>query len=164
MPCNLTNRLIFNMKKIFFVLALVCVQTAFAQEKAAEKIYRTTEVDAKPDLKDGMYTLMMFVSENFKFPQIKNKKITVFTSFIIEPDGNMTDKKAFYVSAKDLVPTDVVKIQTEAEKAAEANAYEAMKNEAARVLGLFDKTWIPAVVAGKPVRCLYNYPISFTIE
>lgn len=152
------------MKKVLFVVAFFCMQAAFAQEKSQEKIYRTTEVDVKPNLADGMYTLTLFVNDNFQYPEIKNKKVIVFTSFIIEPDGKMTDKKAFYVSAKDLIATDAVKIQTEAEKEAEAKAYEAMKAEAARVLALFDKTWIPAKVAGKPVRCLYNYPIHFNIE
>ncbi|RZJ30279.1 MAG: hypothetical protein EOO48_05345 [Flavobacterium sp.] len=152
------------MKKLLLVAAVFCVHLAFAQESGQEKIYRTTEVDSKPDLKEGMYTLMMFVSDNFKYPEIKNKKVIVFTSFIIEPDGKMTDKKAFYVSAKDLISSDVVKIQTEEEKAADAKAFESMKTEAARVLAMFDKTWIPATVGGKPVRCLYNYPINFNIE
>ncbi len=151
------------MKNYFLIIAFVAY-AASAQTSVGDKIYRTTEVDAKPDLKNGMYTLMLFISDNFKFPEIKNKKVTVFTSFIIEPDGRMTDKKAFYVSVKDLVASDVVKIQTEDEKAAEAKAYESMKSEAARVLALFNETWIPAQVSGKPVRCLYNYPISFAIE
>lgn len=148
------------------ILAIVFLLSfhAFAQDASEDKIWRTTEVSSKPDLAKGMYTLRLFVADNFRFPELKNKKVTVFTSFIIEPDGRMTDKKAFYVSAKDLVVASAVKIQTEEEKAAEAKAYEAMKTEAARVLGLFNETWIPAQVAGKPVRCLYNYPISFNIE
>ena len=152
------------MKKYFCLFALLLGCALYAQPSPEEKIYRTTEVDHKPDIKNGMYTLSMFISENFKFPDIKNKKIRIFTSFIIEPDGRMNDVKAFYISAKDYLPTDVVKIQTEEEKAIEAKAYEAMKQEAARVVSLFKETWIPAVVGGKPVRCLYNYPISFNIE
>jgi hypothetical protein len=152
------------MKNYLLILVFFLSFFAAAQDAAPEKIYRTTEVHSKPDLKNGMYTLTMFISKNFKFPEIKNKKITVFTSFIIEPDGRMTDKKAFYVSAKDLIASDVIRIQTEDEKIAEAKAYEAMKSEAARVLALFDETWIPGQVSGKPVRCLYNYPISFSIE
>jgi len=152
------------MKKIFLFLMLLGAWTNQAQE-AAEKIYRTTEVDHKPDLEKGMYTLTMFVSDHFKFPEnIKNKKVTVFTSFIIEPDGTMTDKKAFYVSAKDLESTAAVAIQTEAEKTAETQAFDQMKAEAARVLALFDEKWIPGQLQGKPVRCLYNYPITFAIR
>jgi hypothetical protein len=160
---DLTN-LSQTMKKLFLFLILLGAWASPAQE-AAEKVYRTTELDHKPDLEKGMYTLTMFVSDHFKFPDdIKNKKVTVFTSFIIEPDGTMTDKKAFYVSAKDLVPTAAVEIQTEAQKAAAAQALEAMKTEAARVLALFDEKWIPGQLQGKPVRCLYNYPITFAIQ
>jgi hypothetical protein len=135
-----------------------------AQTKPEPIIYRTTEVDSKPNLEDGMYTLTMFVSDNFKFPEIKNKKIMIFTSFVIEPDGAMNDEKAFYISVKDYLPSPVVSIQTEEEKAKEAKIYEEMKTEAARVLALFDQRWIPAQVGGKSVKCLYNYPISFYIE
>lgn len=150
------------MKKLLLLLAVIFTLSVSAQD--TEKIYRTTEVDAKPDLKNGMYKLTMFISENFKFPEIKNKKIRIFTSFIIEPDGTMNDEKAFYISVKDYIQSNVVSIQTEEQKAAEAKLYDGMKAEAARVLALFNETWIPAQVAGKPVKCLYNYPISFNIE
>ena len=133
-------------------------------QESADKIYRTTEVDQKPDLIDGMYKLTLYISENYKFPPVKNKKVRIFTSFIVEPDGRMNDVKAFYISVKDLVPAANVQIQTEEEKAADALAYEQMKNEAARVVASFGKTWVPAKISGKPVRCLYNYPISFNIE
>ncbi|HEY0090913.1 MAG TPA: hypothetical protein VGB43_00375 [Flavobacterium sp.] len=146
------------------ILLLFITFAATAQTSTEEKIFRTTEVDQKPDLKDGMYTFSMFISENFKFPEIRNKKIRIFTSFIVEPDGRMNDVKAFYISVKDYLPVETVKIQTEEEKQKESLAYEAMKTEAARVVGLFNQTWIPAKVGGKPVRCLYNYPISFNIE
>ncbi|HLA55093.1 MAG TPA: hypothetical protein VK623_03260 [Flavobacterium sp.] len=149
---------------LLFLIFFMCM-TASAQNTPEEKTYRTTEVDIKPDLKNGMYTLRMFVSQNFNIPaEIKNKKITVFTSFIIEPDGMMTDEKSFYISVKDYMPADVVAIQTEEQKAAESKLYDAMKVEAARVLSLFNESWIPAQIGGKPVKCLYNYPISFNIE
>ena len=76
----------------------------------------------------------------------------------------MIDEKAFYIDVKDYLPTDAVSIKTEQEKEAEATMYEDMKMEAARVLSLFNEKWTPAIVNGKPVRCLYNYPISFNIE
>lgn len=154
------------MKKTLLLIACFFALNVMAQDAAeADKIWRTTEVHSKPDLEKGMYTLRMFVADNFKFPdELKNKKVTVFTSFIIEPDGSMTDRKSFFVSAKELIPSDTVKIQTEDEKAAESKALEAMKTEAGRVLALFTEKWIPAQVSGKPVRCLYNYPIVFAID
>lgn len=150
------------MKYIVCVLLMV-VSGALAQP--TDTIYRSTDVDIKPNLKDGMYKLTEFVSNNFAFPSsVKNKKVRIFTSFVVEPDGRMTDVKSFYISVKEYLPVEVVSIQTEEEKAAEQKVYDSMRDEAARVLKLFTETWTPAMVDGKPVRCLYNYPISFNIE
>ncbi len=130
-----------------------------------EKTYRTTEVDLKPQLTDGMYTISMFISDNFIFPKaIKNKRITIFASFIIEPDGSMTHIKAFHVSLKDYIASNVEKIKTADEKINELDQIDSMKGETVRVLKLFNKVWEPALKEGKPVRCLYNYPINFNIE
>lgn len=145
--------------------AQVASSDASAPTTETEKTYRSTEVDLKPQVKDGNYTLSMFISENFKFPPaIKNKKITIFTSFIIDKDGNMSDIKAFHINVKDYIVTDKVKIATQDQKIEEADQIEMMKAEAARVLKLFGKTWQPAVKNGQPVRCLYNYPIHFNVE
>lgn len=129
-----------------------------------EKIYRTPEVDSKPQLKDGMLTLSTYIGYHFKFPDLKNKKIKIFTSFVVEPDGSMSDVRTFFISVNDLVTTDQVKIATEEEKTYQAKQTELLKAEAIRVLSAFDEKWIPAIENGKPVRCLYNYPINFNIE
>ena len=76
----------------------------------------------------------------------------------------MTDIKAFHINVKDYITTDVVKIATQDEKINEADQIETMKGETVRVLKLFKKNWEPATKDGKPVRCLYNYPINFNIE
>lgn len=160
------------MKQLLILLFAFTIHTSAqvastdnAVPSTTEKTYRSTEVDVKPQIKEGNYTLSMFISENFKFPPaIKNKKITIFSSFIIEPDGTMTDIKAFHINVKDYITTDVVKIATQDEKINEADQIETMKGETVRVLKLFKKTWEPATKGGKPVRCLYNYPINFNIE
>ncbi len=152
------------MKNAFLAALLMMFMAATAQQTTPDRIYRTTEVDAKPNLRDGMYTLTMFISKHFQFPEIKNKKVRIFTSFIIEPDGSMKDEKAVHIDIREYLPTDVVQIKTEDEKNAEAAILEGMKSEAVRVLALFEDQWLPAVADGKPVRCLYNYPISFNIE
>lgn len=128
-----------------------------------EKIFRTPDVDTKPQLKNNL-ALSAFISYNFKFPDLKNKKVKIFASFVVEPDGSMSDVRTFFISIKDLVPAEQVKIATEEEKAYEAKQTDALKAEAVRVLSAFDEKWIPAIEAGKPVRCLYNYPINFNIE
>ena len=160
------------MKQLLILLFAFTIHTSAqvastdtAVPTTTEKTYRSTEVDVKPQIKEGNYTLSMFISENYKFPPaIKNKKITIFSSFIIEPDGSMTDIKAFHINVKDYITTDVVKIATQDEKINEADQIETMKGETVRVLKLFKKNWEPATKDGKPVRCLYNYPINFNIE
>jgi len=160
------------MKQLLILLFAFTIHTSAqvastdtAVPTTTEKTYRSTEVDVKPQIKEGNYTLSMFISENFKFPPaIKNKKITIFSSFIIEPDGSMNEIKAFHINVKDYITTDVVKIATQDEKINEADQIETMKGETVRVLKLFKKNWEPATKDGKPVRCLYNYPINFNIE
>lgn len=160
------------MKQLLLLLLAFTIHTSAqvastetAVPATIEKTYRSTDVDVKPQIKEGNYTLSMFISEHFKFPAaIKNKKITIFSSFIIESDGSMTDIKAFHVNVKDYIKTDVVKIATQDEKINETDQIETMKGETVRVLKLFKKTWEPAMKDGKPVRCLYNYPINFNIE
>lgn len=159
------------MKTLVLLLYLFAFST-FAQTETtaltdsnSEKIYRTTEVDTKPNLEEGIYKLSLFISENFHFPEdVKNKKVTIFSSFIIEPDGKMTDIKVFHVASKEFLPSDKTRILTEDEKINEVDQLETMKGETARVLKLFNKIWIPATYQGKAVRCLYNYPINFAIE
>ncbi|HMI06542.1 MAG TPA: hypothetical protein VK528_03270 [Flavobacterium sp.] len=158
------------MKKYFFLLLSCSAMVVSAQPGAVdkadsnEKVFRTPDVDAKPQLKNGMFTLSAFISNNFKFPDLKNKKIKIFASFIVEPDGSMSDVRTFYISVKDLVVSEQVKIATEEEKQYEAKQTESLKLEAVRVLSAFNEKWIPAQENGKTVRCLYNYPINFNIE
>ncbi len=153
------------MKKLATVIFFLCSVTVLAQAADESKVYRSTEVDSKPNLKNGMYTLTKFVSDHFSYPEkIRNKQVKIFTSFIVETDGTMSDIKSFYISVKDLVPGDMVSIMTEEQKAFEQAQYAHMQAEAGRVLHLFRENWVPAQIGGKPVRCLYNYPISLNLE
>lgn len=128
-----------------------------------EKIFRTPEVDVKPQLKNHL-SLSVHVSNSFKFPDLKNKKVKIFSSFVVEPDGSMSDVRTFYVSVTDLVTDGQIPITTEAQKQYEAQQTELLKAEAVRVLSAFTDKWTPAIEDGKPVRCLYNYPMNFNLE
>lgn len=153
------------MRHLAVAILFIFAVSGWAQGADSLRVYRSTEVDSKPNLKNGMYTLTKFVSDHFAYPEnIRNKQVKIFTSFIVEPNGSMTDVKSFYISVKDLVPLEMVSIMTEEQKAAEQSRFLQMQGEAARVLKLFKETWIPAQIGGKPVRCLYNYPISFNLE
>lgn len=146
------------------VLPTLAQGTVVTKADLNEKVYRTPDVDSKPQLKDGMLSLSLFISNNYKFPDLKNKKVKMFASFIVEPDGSMSDVRTFYISVTDLVISDQVKIATEEEKAYEIKQNDALKSEATRVLSAFNEKWIPAQEGGKNVRCLYHYPINFNIE
>ncbi|MBF0695530.1 MAG: hypothetical protein IR153_10790 [Flavobacterium sp.] len=150
------------MNKLLLVVAIFFSLTTFAQTDST--IYRSTEVDEKPQLESGMYTMSKFIRDNFQFPDLRNKNVTVFTSFIIEVDGSMREVKAFSAVAKDYLTEGKTAEVSDSDKQKDAAALEQMKVEAARVLLLFNGKWEPAKLAGKPVRCLYNYPITFRLE
>lgn len=152
------------MKKLAFLVLFLSFQIGFAQESTGDRVWRTTEVDQKPQLTDGMYGLSAFILENFKFPEVSNKKIKIFASFIVEKNGTMTDVKTFHLAINDLEPTAGVDIETTADKDRAEKVSDAMKSETKRVLLAFKEKWIPAKKGGKDVRCLYNYPISFNVE
>ncbi|MBD3582979.1 energy transducer TonB [Flavobacterium selenitireducens] len=126
------------------------------------KIYRTPEVDVRPELKNGMYTLALFTSQNLRMPDVRNKKVKIFVGFVVEIDGSISDVKFIYMSAKDI---DEAKAKTvsEDQKKYELAQLETMKVESVRVLSQFKETWKPALKDGKPVRCLFNYPINFSL-
>lgn len=153
------------MLSLYAIAASAQAEIASNLTSNTQKVWRTPDVDTKPQLKNGLNELSAFIGNQYKFPEIKNKKIKIFVSFIVEPDGTMTDIKAFYISVKDWITTgDQVKIETEAEKEHNAKQSEQLKNEAARVIKAFPEKWIPAKKDGQLVRCLYNYPINFNIE
>ncbi|RZJ70236.1 hypothetical protein [Flavobacterium sp.] len=127
------------------------------------KIYRTPEVDVKPEIKNGMYTLALFTSQNLKLPDIHNKKVKIFVGFIVETDGTISDVKFIYMSAKDIDEAKA-KTVTDERKKYEMAQLETMKAESVRVLTSFDESWRPAMKNGKAVRCQYNYPINFALE
>lgn len=126
------------------------------------RLYRTPEVDIKPEIAKGMYTLSLFISEEFKMPDVHNKKVKLFVGFIVERDGTVSDVKFIYMTAKSIdASKDAL---TPEQKEYESAQLETMKAESVRVLSKFKEPWKPAMKDGKPVRCQYNYPINFTME
>ncbi len=147
------------------VLSTMMVSRAQTSEPAIPKpVFRTPEVDSKPEIKDGMYTLPLFVSQNIKLPSVRNKKLKVFVSFIVETNGKISDVRFVHLSVKDLIAANVPENQSGEDKQAEQKEFDLLKDEAVRVVQLFDREWIPATKDGKPVRCHYNYPININLE
>lgn len=143
--------------------------TMFSRGQTAEPlipkpVFRTPEVDSKPEIKDGMYTLPLFVSQNIKLPSVRNKKLKVFVSFVVETNGKISDVQFVHLSVKELIAANVPENLSEEAKLTEQKELDLLKTEAVRVVQLFDREWIPATKDGKPVRCHYNYPININLE
>lgn len=100
---------------------------------------KVADVEVKPDFPGGMLAFYKFVGQNYKVPKELSKNETdgkVYLSFMIEKDGSITE----IVVLKDKL------------------GYGAGE-EGVRVLKLSPK-WIPAYDKGKPVRVMYNLPIT----
>ncbi|RZJ65472.1 MAG: hypothetical protein EOO50_13495 [Flavobacterium sp.] len=159
------------MKRVLMLLMLVtypAISQTMAQTDLSitkpddERLYHTPEVDVKPELKNGMYTLSMFISKNFKMPDVQNKKVKLFVGFVVEPSGSITDIKFIYMTAKTIDESKPA--LSEEQKQYETDQLDTMKAESVRVLSQFTEVWKPAMKDGKAVRCQYNYPINFTLE
>jgi protein TonB len=88
---------------------------------------------------DAMYA---FLKANLKYPDVArtaNISGTVFVEFVVEKDGSISNLKIL------------------------ASVHSELDKEAMRVVKMMPK-WKPGEQLGKPVRCLFNIPIRFTIN
>ena len=144
-------------------LLLICnffavyAQSAFSDTT----IFRIAEVDTKPEHADSSYKLSRFISENIRMPEISNKKIQLITSFVIELDGSFSDVKFVHIKSESLIKTENAAPEDTFEVVPEL---EYLKSEIVRVIAISNSKWIPATKGGKPVRCLFHYPIKMSIE
>ena len=134
-----------------------------SNEVPVDHVYRLLEVDQKPELADGMYTLAMFVGENFQLPELHNKKIKLFMGFVVELDGSISQQRFIHMDVKPLHENLVVE-RTPEEKQREKELLATLDEEALRVLLLFEGKWKPALKDGIPVRCQYNVPFNLSFE
>lgn len=136
-------------KAMFKVLAVFAVSIvllfAFSTETVAQQVTKekdfknVTDVAEKPEYPGGIMEFYKFIGQNYKVPaEINKQKLNgkVYLQFMIETDGSLTD---IHVIRDKL-------------------GYGAGE-EAVRVLKLSPK-WNPASDQGKPVRVMYNLPIT----
>ena len=98
-------------------------------------------LEKKPEFPGGMPALMEYLKANLKYPEkALNNKVqgTVLVRFIVSKTGDIKDVKVM----KSVNPD--------------------CDNEAIRVVEAMPK-WMPGVMDGKPVNCLFNIPISFKL-
>ncbi len=126
------------MKKILFLqIAFFAIQIVSAQETVIvtkDILYNTAEIEVKPEFSGGIKEFYKFIIENYKSPSVAGLKGKVYTNFIIEKDGSLTD----IMVLKDIG--------------------FGTGEEAIRVLELCPK-WKPGEQNGQKVRCSFSLPI-----
>ena len=127
------------MKKLIvvgmFLLSLCQVQGQNQPKEINNELYKTTDVEIKPEFPGGMQMFYKYIGANFKLPRDKDfKGGRMFASFTVGTDGKITD-----IKVKDLG--------------------FGTKEELIRVLEN-SPLWIPAELNGQKVRCSYVLPVS----
>ncbi|AWI25835.1 energy transducer TonB [Flavobacterium pallidum] len=96
-------------------------------------------VDKMPEYPGGINKFRKYIADNFKAPDAEesgNNVVKVLVSFVVEIDGSISDIK-------------IVR-----------NPGYGMDKEAIRVLKSMKTKWNPGMIAGHPVRTIYNLPIA----
>ncbi|HMI06032.1 MAG TPA: hypothetical protein VK528_00695 [Flavobacterium sp.] len=131
------------MKKVLLLfLLLCCVEFAMAQDTAIEieaMVYRDSVVDIKPEFPGGIENCYKYFAKNFTLPNAKGLVDKVVLSFIIEPDGTLTDIRVIHDAGFGTGP------------------------QIAKLLETGPK-WIPGEKDGKKVRVFHTLPIPVITE
>jgi periplasmic protein TonB len=127
------------MKKIITLLLLFSAFNSFAQSSEVQgdnNIYNTAGLETKPEFPGGIEKLNAIVNESYLkagfASEIKGK---VYTMFVIEKDGSLSDVKI-------LRHVDTLKAK-----------------ELVRILTSLPIKWNPGKQNGKTVRVLYSLPL-----
>jgi TonB family protein len=108
--------------------------------KAEEKVYK--EVETMPSYPGGDEALYKYLMENIKYPEeakAKNIQGTVFSTYVIEKDGSVTNVKLL------------------------RGIGGGCDEESIRVISSMPK-WSPGMDKGKPVRVQFSLPINFKLD
>jgi len=109
-------------------------------EEDPNKIF--TSVEKNPEFPGGLEKFYAYLSKSIRYPAVARENNTqgkVIVNFVVEKDGSLTDVK-------------VVR-----------GIGDGCDEEAVRVLRA-SPHWGPGIQNGRPVRCSYTVPISFTLS
>lgn len=112
-----------------------------------EEVYEDeifTVVEQMPEFPGGTQALYKYIQENVKYPQVAKEagiQGTVYLSFVVEKDGNITDIKILRGIPGGRMCDD----------------------EAVRVVKTMPN-WKPGKQRGKPVKVSYTLPVKFTLR
>ena len=152
------------------VIVVTTKKASSAEEKGETECWDAPE--EMPQFKGGTAAMMQYLSQNVKYPAIAKENSVqgrVVVSFVVKADGSIADAKVVYNGAKytPVTPREGehkdVKIKTAVTPEEEAQAKEAVANEALRVVSSMP-AWEPGKKDGKPVNVKYNIPLSFKMQ
>jgi hypothetical protein len=97
--------------------------------------YPYTELEIRPEPKNGIMNFYKYISKNYKLPNIEGLNGKVYITFVVDKDGKIVEPKVL----RDLG------------YGTGAEAIRIMKN---------CDNWSPGEQRGRKVRCTYSLPIS----
>lgn len=112
------------------------------EEEEVEEMEIFTVVESMPSFPGGEAARIEFLRNNIKYPQMAREsgiQGTVYVTFVVEPDGSVTDVRVL------------------------RGIGGGCDEEAVRVIKMMPK-WNPGLQRGKPVRVQFNMPIKFTLQ
>jgi len=130
------------MNKIFFIslfMFLFVYTNTVAGQVAEDEVF--TIVEDSPEYPGGQTALSSFLSSNLQYPdsaRIAGVQGTVYVTFVVEPDGQVTNARILRGIHPDC------------------------DAEVLRVIGLMP-AWKPGKQRGKPVRVQFNLPVRFKL-
>ena len=104
------------------------------------KIYSVNEVTVQPEYPGGIAAFYADIKKELKIPAELTKTQHVYVSFVIEKDGNIS-------TIKILRDASGLNLGKETERALQTT-----------------KKWTSGKLENKPVRCIYNLPVSFAVK
>jgi TonB family protein len=135
-----------NFAKMLMFAVLSFVLTAGKAQKANNEIDTNKYIciliiEPNPEFIGGPKAMFQFLSENITYPKTaRHVEGTVYTGFVVNKDGSLTD-----VKVKRGVHPDI-------------------DSEAVRVVKLMSGKWKAGIQNGKPARVAFTLPIKFRLE
>ena len=125
-------------KLLLSIIVFFIFNTSTAQDIISEAdvtVYKDSTVDIAPDFPGGTEAFYKFFLKEFKHPQVHSLIDKVVLSFIVEPDGTLSD----------------IRIMHDAGFGTGEQALEIMQT---------CPKWLPGSIKGKPVRVFHSIPIA----
>lgn len=117
------------------------ISNGISEPEAESPVYNTAGLQEQPQFPGGQKAFGEFIMSNFYAPPIADgpKTVKAYISFVVEKDGTVTSIKTL------------------------RDPGYGIGDEAIRVLKLSPK-WKPGVQNGKPVRAMFNLPLTLNLK